>query len=127
MILRIAVGWVTLVGVTQTSLALTDAYRSLVSFNNLKTCDGRFMTDGSSWVEFSFLWGESSYFYLSIIGSSTAGELDHFCPTLPQLLKLDNSGYISSVALCLQNIYYFPKAQDTGFGCLGEHQLQIIM
>jgi hypothetical protein len=52
-ILRIAVGWVALVGVTQTSLALIDAYRSLISFD--KACHGQFRGDGNGMLCFSTL------------------------------------------------------------------------
>jgi hypothetical protein len=70
--LKIAIGWVNLIGVVQTTLVIIDSYKSLISFQMY--CDP---IAGS----FAPLWRMTSYFYISIIGSSTAGKLNHFSQT----------------------------------------------
>jgi hypothetical protein len=93
MIVKIAVGWVNLVGVTQTTLALIDLYRSLMTSNtkcdlgaygsrnsaDLRQYIGPFyLTHGGPRNAPLVVTEQISHFYLSIIGSSTAGESTYF-------------------------------------------------
>lgn len=66
--LKIAIGLVNLTGVVQTTFVLTDSYKWFISFKMV--CDP--MTGN-----YPPLWRKTSnHFYISIIGSSTVGELN---------------------------------------------------